>query len=242
MKRLIRRILHNLGYELRRVNKVSNSSTLDIWNWLRAQGDIKTILDIGANNGEFAEFLSSYFDAEQTIAIEPLPHCAAQIRLREKAIPNLKVLECALSDHNGRATLFENAYAPASSLLPVSEISMEEFPQTAGQQNKIEVDVIRLDDLVGLNSLKKNVLIKIDVQGLEDKVIRGGEETFRMAKYLLVEMSFVPMYDGQPLFEEIHELLTEIGYRFAGIKNQVNSPATGQPMFVHCLYLNKGKN
>ncbi len=238
-KRIIRRVLNRLGYEVRRVNRPLEGSSPDIWTWLRSSGGIKTVIDVGANNGEFAEYLSSYFDARQTIAIEPLPGCAEQIRQREKAIRNLTVLECAVSDHEGRATLFENAYAPASSLLPVSSISKDEFPQTAGRQKEVEVAVHRLDDLIDPDSIEEALLIKIDVQGLEDKVIRGGDRTFRAAKFVLVEMSFVPMYDGQPLFEEVHALLVDIGFRFAGIKNQVDSPATGQPLFMHCLYVNK---
>lgn len=238
-KRLIRRVLHGLGYEVRRLSGSSEGSSPDFWTWLRVSGGIKAILDIGANNGEFAEFLSTYFDARRTIAIEPLPGCAAQIRKRENAIKNLTVFECAVSDHEGRAVLFENGYAPASSLLPVSKISTDSFPQTADHQKEVGVSVRRLDDLIDFDVLEKEILIKIDVQGLEDKVIRGGEKTFRSAKFVLIEMSFVPMYDGQPLFEEAHELLVNMGFRFAGIKNQVDSPTTGQPLFVHCLYVNK---
>ena len=237
-KKLIPRILNRLGYEVRRVGEGSPGCSPDIWTWLRASGGIRTILDIGANNGEFAEYLSLCFEAGQTIAIEPLPECADQIRQREKVIKNLTVFECALSDHEGRAVLFENAYAPASSLLPVSKISTYEFPQTAGLQKEVKVVVHRLDDLLAPDALQKEILIKIDVQGLEDKVIKGGEKTFRKAKFILIETSFVPMYDGQPLFEEIHDLLVNIGFRFAGIKNQVDSPTTGQPLFMHCLYIN----
>ncbi len=238
-KRLIRRVLNGLGYEVRRLSGRSAGSSPDIWTWLRVSGGIRTILDIGANNGEFAEYLSTYFDARRTVAIEPLPGCAAQVRQREKAIRNLTVFECAVSDREERAVLFENAYAPASSLLPVSKISADEFPQTASHQKEVEVAVRRLDDLIDPSILEEAVLIKIDVQGLEDKVIRGGENTFRAAKFVLIEMSFVPMYDGQPLFEEVHDLLVNIGFRFAGIKNQVDSPTTGQPLFMHCLYINK---
>lgn len=237
--RMVRRVLNRLGYEVRRVNRPSAGSSPDIWTWLRMSGSIRTILDIGANNGEFAEYLSTYFDAKKTIAIEPLPGCAAQVRQREKAIRNLTVFECAVSDHEERAVLYENSYAPASSLLPVSKISADEFPQTAGHQKEVEVAVHRLDDLIDPGTLEEVILIKIDVQGLEDKVIRGGENTFRAARFVLIEMSFVPMYDGQPLFEEVHELLVGIGFRFAGIKNQVDSPTTGQPLFMHCLYINK---
>lgn len=238
-KRLIRKILNKLGYEIRRVNDASGKYSPDMWTWLRSSGQIRTVVDIGANNGEFAEYLSSYFDARRTIAIEPLPAYAEQIRQRAKTIRNLTVHECAVADYEGHTTLFENAYAPASSMLNVSRLSMNEFPQTAGQQKEISVAVHRLDDLIDPHELEDSVLIKVDVQGLEDKVIRGGERIFRVAKYVLIEMSCVAMYDGQPLFEEVHELLAGIGFRFAGIKNQVDSPTSGQPLFLHCLYVNQ---
>ncbi len=240
-KSLIRRLLNNMGYEIRRLNGSSGGTLPDFWTWLRVSGDVRTILDIGANNGEFAEFLSTYFDAQQTIAIEPLPKCAAEIRKRKKAIKNLTVFECALSDHQSRAVLFENAYAPASSLLSVSKISKDEFPQTAVNQGEVEVAVCRLDDLIDLDILEKKILIKIDVQGFEDKVIRGGKKIFSSANFVLIEMSFVPMYDGQPLFEEVHELFVSMGFRFAGFKNQIDSPKTGRPLFAHCLYLNQNE-
>lgn len=238
-KRLIRKVINKLGYEIRRINDTSGQYSPDMWTWLRTSGDIRTIVDIGANNGDFAEYLASYFDARRTIAIEPLPGYAEKIRARAKAIRNLTVFECAVADYEGSTTLFENTYAPASSLLHVSRLSMNEFPQTAGQQREIGVAVHRLDDLINPHELEAAVLIKVDVQGLEDKVIQGGDQTFRAAKFVLIEMSCVPMYDGQPLFEEVHELLAGMGFRFAGIKNQVDSPTTGQPLFMHCLYVNQ---
>ena len=56
------------------------------------------------------------------------------------------------------------------------------------------------------------------------------------AKVVLIEMSFVPFYDEQPLFEEVHCLLEDCGLRLAGFKNQINDPSSGRPLFAHCLY------
>lgn len=130
-----------------------------------------------------------------------------------------------------------NSYGPASSLLRVSAVSMGEFPQTRGETPTV-VRVRRLDDVVDLASLPRNILIKIDLQGLEDRVIRGGEHVFGAAQVALVEMSFEAIYDGQPLFEEVHDALVRCGLRFAGIKNQVSS-RTGQPLFAHCYYVRR---
>jgi len=63
-----------------------------------------------------------------------------------------------------------------------------------------------------------------------------SKAVFSAAKIVLVEMSFVPIYQGQPLFEEVHRLLERCGLRLAGFKNQIEQPQTGQPLFAHCLY------
>lgn len=237
-KRYIRQAFSRMGYDIRRIGRSEPGlARPDMWTWLRHSRNIKTVIDIGANNGEFAEFLSTYFGADKTFAIEPLPSCAELIMARAANIKNLELFSCALSDQEGRAVLHENNYGPASSLLPVSSISASEFPQTANSIAEVEVPVARLDDLLDCRSFVGDVMIKIDVQGLEDKVIRGGEKVFKNTSCIMVEMSFVPMYEGQPLFEEVHCILFEMGFRLSGIKNQIDSEITGQPLFMHCLYI-----
>lgn len=237
-KRILRQLLLKFGYDVRRIGGSSPGyAPPDMWNWMRSTQNIRTVIDIGANVGEFAEFLATYFNAEKTYAIEPLPSCAQVVRERGKTIRNLEVFECALSDTAGKATLYENSYAPASSMLPVSSISATEFPQTATNSGEVEVAVARLDDLIDVRDVIPGLLIKIDVQGMEHHAISGGKKIFGAAQCVLIEMSFVPMYDGQPLFEEVHELLCTFGFRLSGIKNQIDSPKTGQPLFMHCLYV-----
>ena len=55
----------------RLVSENANASH-KLWTWLRQTYSIETIIDIGANNGEFAEFLASYFNAKETYVFEPL--------------------------------------------------------------------------------------------------------------------------------------------------------------------------
>ena len=141
----------------------------------------------------------------------------------------------ALSDYSGEEVLYLNSYHPASSLLRVSDISKNEFPQTK-DESPIEVKVRTLDSILCEEKFSEDIFIKLDVQGMEDKVIKGGQKVFTRAKFVLIEMSFLPIYDGQPLFEKVHNLLVELGFHFAGIKNQINSLNSGQPLFAHCLY------
>ena len=78
--------------------------------------------------------------------------------------------------------------------------------------------VKRLDDFIIENNiwLEKEILVKIDVQGVEDKVIRGGIETLKKAKIVITEVEFVELYEGQVLFDGIYEQLNKLGFKFKG--------------------------
>lgn len=207
----------------------------DIWTWLANFAPLGTLIDIGANDGAFGEFLACHLLVRRVYFIEPQARLRPQIEARNvgSAIPT--IFMTALGDESGTAAFFENSNHPSSSLLNVSEISKQEFPQTSGE-TRTETSVTRLDDLLADAELPGDIFIKLDVQGFEDRVIRGGQRVFGAARFVLIEMSFVPFYVNQPLFEEVHLQLTALGFRFAGMKNQIDSPRTGQPLFAHCLY------
>ena len=82
------------------------------------------------------------------------------------------------------------------------------------------------------------MLVKIDVQGFEDRVLRGGERTIREAKAIIIETSFVPLYEGQPLFSDIRRQLTGWGFVYAGSVGQIRSRTTGEVLQEDSLFLN----
>jgi FkbM family methyltransferase len=204
-----------------------------LFSWLRKNATIGTVIDIGANDGAFLAFLQQFFAAQKSFAFEPMPDARQSIEARN--IPGVTIFPHALSDYNGTTTFEVNSYHPASSMLPVSELSRREFPQTSAIVQRIETPVARLDDVLSPEAITGKLFVKMDVQGVEDKVIAGGRRTIGLADYVLVEVSFRPMYQGQALFEEVHAPLAALGLRLAGVKNQVCAES-GEPLFAHFLY------
>jgi FkbM family methyltransferase len=234
LKQIVQATLRRQGYELRPVaDERSIDASNSLFQWLRKTARVGTVIDIGANDGEFLEFLQRFFNAERSLAFEPIP--AARAVLEKRGIPGLKVFPHALSDAEGTTTFEINRYGPASSMLPVSDLSRSEFPQTSTIAERIVVPLARLDDLVDPENLPHGMFVKMDVQGVEDKVIAGGRAVIGQADWVLVEVSFRPMYEGQSLFEEVHGPLAALGFRLAGIKNQL-SARSGEPLFGHFLY------
>ena len=207
----------------------------DVWDWIRASSCIRTIVDIGANDGSYSAYLNGFFSPGAVHAFEPLAEGQARLEALKARIPHLSVHPLALADESGEAIFYRNAYSPASSLLRVTEHSRRAFPETSSESPS-KVTVARLDDVLPVDMLEREILIKIDVQGAEDRVIRGGQALFSAASVVLIEMSFVSIYDRQPLFGEVHRQLEACGLQLAGFKNQIEEPQTGQPLFAHCLY------
>src|SRR3954451_5105975 len=104
--------------------------TWDVWDWVAKTTNVRTLIDIGANDGAYAEYLNDFFKPGAVHVFEPL--AASQPHLRELGarLPHLTVHPVAVADESGKASFFQNAYAPASSLLPVSEHSRRIFPET----------------------------------------------------------------------------------------------------------------
>jgi Methyltransferase FkbM domain len=85
--------------------------------------------------------------------------------------------------------------------------------------------------------LAENILIKIDVQGFEDRVIAGGLKTIQMAKLLIVETSFESLYDDQPLFDTIYEMLKRMGLTYHGNFNQFLNPIDGNILQADGIFI-----
>ena len=236
LRKLVERRLRRHGYSLVKAPaRVTGAPLWDVWDWIAETADIRTILDIGANDGAYVEYLDGFFRPAAIHAFEPLASSQVKLRALQNRMPHLRLHAVALDDREGEATFFQNSYGPASSLLRASDLSKQTFPET-DREVPLPVRVARLDDVLDPDQLARDLLIKIDVQGVEDRVIRGGRRVFEAARYVLIEMSFVPMYDGQPLFDEVHQQLEGLGLRLAGFKDQIGNARTGQPLFAHCLY------
>lgn len=240
----LRRGLNHFGYDLHRldvsapapVREVVTVAEFDPWKWLRRTYNFGTLLDIGANKGDYGAFIAKFLKVQRAYFFEPQTSCLPLLKEFTKELSHAEIVQIALTDAPGVTPFYETNANPSSSMLHLAKAHLEAFPEVA-ETRSFEVEVARLDDVIASRETPGEIIIKIDVQGVEDRVIRGGRKTFGRARLVLIEMSYVECYDGQSLFEEVHDLLVECGLRFSGIKNQVMSSSTNQPLFGHCIYL-----
>jgi len=131
-----------------------------------------TGVDIGAHAGAILREMFSLAPRGRHFAFEPLPHLAASL---SRNYPEARVHAVALSDYNGTGTFHYVVNSPAESGLQRHAIHGD-----ASNVQEITVPIRRLDDLIGLD--ERIAFIKIDTEGAELPIIRGGLDVIRRCR------------------------------------------------------------
>lgn len=203
-------------------------------HWLANCG-IQTVLDVGAHTGEFAQRIRAILPNADLICFEPLREPFAKLTERFKGQPKFRAIRCALGEEAGQHEIYHNEYAPSSSLLPMTELHKQSFTFAIKQKTEM-IEVSRLSDVARELNLLGPLLLKLDVQGFEDKVIAGGEDVVARAKIIIIEVSFQSLYEGGPLFDDVYRLLTEHGFTYNGNFEQLLSPKDGRILQADAIF------
>jgi len=203
-------------------------------HWLAMSG-IKTILDVGAHEGEFAQRIRALLPQADLICFEPLWEPFLALSQRFAGQPNFRAVRCALGEKAEQREIHHNEYDASSSLLPVTELHKRSFTFAVEEQIEI-IEMRRLSDAVRELNLHDPLLLKLDVQGFEDKVISGGEDVVARAKIIIIEVTFLPLFEGGPLFDDVYKILKARGFIYCGNFEQLLSPADGRPLQADAIF------
>jgi FkbM family methyltransferase len=184
---------------------------------------IRTIIDVGANTGQFAREMRRMFPNSKIYSFEPLtgPFAHLDVWAKEQG-GHVQTFNVALGDSSGEAKMnCHIEHTPSSSFLASTELILEQYPFTQAQQS-VSVRLARLDDvLAGLDEpLEREVLVKLDVQGYEDRVLRGASATLSVVSACIVEVNIDTLYQGQADFLTLVAQLHDAGLSYAGNLSQ----------------------
>ncbi|HEX9950162.1 MAG TPA: FkbM family methyltransferase [Rubricoccaceae bacterium] len=203
--------------------------------WFRNLG-IGCVVDIGANVGYFAKTMRAVLPEARIVAFEPIPSAFAALRAAFADDARVTVHNVALGRESGTSTFHVNRYSDSSSIRPMTDVHRAHFPFTDGVQQQIEVRVEPLDHYADAIGTDVPTLVKVDVQGFEDEVLAGGHGVLARAALAIVEVSFAPLYDGAPAFEDILATMSGLGLRYGGNLDQLRGPADGAILQCDALF------
>jgi FkbM family methyltransferase len=203
--------------------------------WIKQAG-VRTVIDIGAHTGEFSAAIRAVLPGIHVYAFEPLPDCYEKLRATFGGDARFRAFNVALGEQRGQVRFWRSRFSKSSSVLPMADLHKLELPWSS-DLTPIYIPIATLDDFLREIDLIPKVLLKLDVQGYEDRVIRGGIAVLRNVDYILTEVSFRPLYEGQVFFENVYELMRELGFSYAGNIDQFLSAVDGSVLQADALFV-----
>ena len=204
------------------------------FKWITNAG-FKTVIDIGANVGQFALKMRNLLPEAFIYSFEPLPEVYEQLLKNFDSDPLFKGYNFALGISSEERIIYLNEYSPSSSILKMGNEHKAHFDY-AVKETPVAIRINRLDDIFSGSDLKEPILIKIDVQGFENQVIDGGLNTLEKCKMLFIEVSFKQLYQDQPVFEEMYQKLKCLGFKYSGNYEQLISPKDGEILQADAIF------
>lgn len=183
----------------------------------------RTLIDVGANKGQFSLVARHLFPDIRIHAFEPI--ASERAKLQSVVSGDITVHPSAAGRIAETREFFLTSRPDSSSLLKPAAAQKEAFDVSLVSVNTIEV--VRLDEALQVETLPRPILLKLDVQGGELDVLIGAERALPFIDYIYCEVSFVSLYEGQPLAADIICYLRERGFTVAGVFNQAVTPSFG---------------
>jgi FkbM family methyltransferase len=177
------------------------------------QSTFNTIIDIGANCGQFAAAAAHRFPMARIYSFEPVPDVFEKLKQNVKDQPQIQAFNYAVGNNTGKTRFHRHQYTQASSALTLHRDNNHPY-FNQDDVTLIEVELVRLDDIMTQLELAPPVLLKMDVQGYEKEVLDGAQILIRMVDHIALETSLVQLYNDQPLFDEMHAYIKERGFEF----------------------------
>jgi FkbM family methyltransferase len=179
---------------------------------------LATVVDIGANVGQFSLLIRGLYADARIFAFEPLARPAGIYRRLFSDDPLIRLYQKAIAPAAKTGEMHVARRDDSSSLLPISARQVEFAPGT-DEVRREAVALVPLDEHVSARDIVAPALLKLDVQGFELEALKGCDGLLHRFDYVFAEVSFLPLYDAQALAGEVVEWLAARKFRLCGIGN-----------------------
>jgi FkbM family methyltransferase len=180
--------------------------------------ELATVVDIGANRGQFCLAVRRWAPGARVFSFEPISGPATRFRKVFQEDLQVVLHQAAIGPRTGDATIHVSAADDSSSLLPISKVQESLFPGT-GEIRTETIRVGRLSDFISAKDIVAPTMLKLDVQGFELEALCGCEDLLDRFTFVYAECSFVELYSGQALADEVIAWLRERGFKLSGAYN-----------------------
>ena len=240
-KLLINKIIAFTGYKISNL-KYTYDSELNLvksLNFFR----VKSIIDVGANEGQFVLRLLKNNFKGNVISFEPITDAYKKLLINaesnKKKISWHVAEKCGLGSKDFSRDIFISQHSESSSLLKIlpKHTNLKPLSKIISTE---KIKIKKLDNFYdNIKKLDKNIFLKIDTQGYELEVLKGAKKTLRLITALVVEVSLVKLYDKQPLWLDIVNFLKERNFIVWSVDRVMGDISTGETYQLDITFINK---
>ena len=192
--------------------------------------------------------LSNFFSASIIYSFEPDPESFDLLTKRDYT--DVNYFNLALSSKIGELSFFRNEISHTNSLFKVNLESKDSIGITKAKNSgnvdffnnfnsEVKVKTSTLDEICKNNSIHLIDLLKIDVQGAECEVLKGGKNIMRNIKVIIIEISFFDYYENNTTFLDVETIISPLNFNLFSISEISNNPMNGRTDWVEAIYVNK---
>jgi FkbM family methyltransferase len=239
VKEVLRSTLHSLGLDVRRRSFATSPD--DQFRRMLQQHGINLVLDIGANEGQYsAELRKRLGYRGRIVSFEPLRSAHESLLRAAAGDPAWEVApRAAIGAGAGFITLHVAGNSQSSSVLPMLDTHCEAAPESRYMRDE-KVPLMPLD-VAAQPYLREDsrLLLKIDTQGYEAEVLHGGPSMLGRALGVQMEMSLLPLYEGQHLMRDLWSTLEESGFELWTLSPVFVDSRSGRLLQVDAVFFRK---
>jgi FkbM family methyltransferase len=193
-----------------------------------------TVVDVGANRGQFSLAARHHFPTASIEAFEPLLTPGQVFRKVFAGDEKVRLHGVAIGPRREQATIHLSGRDDSSSLLPITAAQSALFAGTE-ETGVATIEVGPLHVFVDMGRIMHPAVLKIDVQGFELEVLKGCEPLLHEFAWVYVECSFLELYAGQAYPDDVITWLRDRGYRLKGMYHTIYGPK-GQAIQADFLF------
>lgn len=238
MKKLIQSLFNQIGYDLHKRDARFHPE-LCVAHLAREIG-FTTVLDVGANTGQFGSALREWGYRGRIVSFEPLSQAHAALVHTARKVDSWNVApRCAIGSKDETAEINVSANSVSSSLLDICDKHVSSAPDSC-YVGKETVQVLRLDSIVPkLCDLEQTFFLKIDTQGFEESVLNGASEILGRCLGVQLELSLTNLYSSNFLFQDGLERMNREGFKIFAIYPGFSNRSTGQTLQADVIFIRK---
>ena len=230
----INRLIHKIGFDVRRFPTIDRRLLLEYLN----DNNVTTCFDVGANTGQYAKLFRSEGFNGKILSFEPQSKAFAQLRKNAGRDLQWDVFNIGLGDTDGKSVINISKNSVSSSILHINKSLVKTLPETEYVAAE-EISVKRLDNFLKEINFKDRLFLKIDAQGFELRILEGARNCYSNIFALQLELSYVSLYRGEKLFDEMKASVESLGFYLASLENGLIDPNDGKLLQVESIFLRR---